>query len=38
MDMFDSLKAKIQDKNVRVVFPEGYDERILGAVVRLKAE
>lgn len=36
--MFDSLKAKIQDKNVRVVFPEGYDERILGAVVRLKAE
>ncbi|RPA63667.1 phosphate acetyltransferase [Aerococcus agrisoli] len=38
MDMFDSLKAKINGKKIRVVFPEGYDERILGAVVRLKAE
>ncbi|KAA9302101.1 MULTISPECIES: phosphate acetyltransferase [Aerococcus] len=38
MDMFESLKAKIQGKNVRIVFPEGAEERIQGAVVRLKED
>lgn len=38
MDMFESLKAKIQGKNVRIVFPEGAEERIQGAVVRLKQD
>ncbi len=36
--MFDSLKSKISGKNVRIVFPEAMDPRILGAVVRLKRE
>ena len=38
MELFDSLKAKISDKNIRVVFPEGTEPRILGAVVRLQSE
>lgn len=36
--MFDSLKSKIEGKNVRLVFPEATDARIMGAVVRLKRE
>lgn len=36
--MFDSLKSKIAGKNIRIVFPEATDSRILGAVVRLKRE
>lgn len=38
MELFDSLKQKIDGKNVRIVFPEATDERILGAVVRLEHE
>lgn len=38
MSLFQNLKDKIYGKNVRIVFPEGTDERILGAVVRLKAD
>lgn len=36
--MFDSLKSKISGKNIRIVFPEATDPRVLGAVVRLKRE
>lgn len=36
--MFDALKTKISGKDVRIVFPEAMDPRILGAVVRLKRE
>ena len=35
MDLFDSLKSKIQGKDLKIVFPEALDERILGAAVRL---
>ncbi|MCZ0717079.1 phosphate acetyltransferase [Aerococcus kribbianus] len=38
MTMFSDLSDKIKGKNLRIVFPEGYDERIQGAVVRLKSE
>lgn len=38
MSMFSDLSTKIKGKNLRIVFPEAYDERIQGAVVRLKAE
>lgn len=38
MDMFESLEAKIKGKKIKIVFPEGTEPRILGAVVRLKAE
>ncbi len=36
--MFESLKNKIVDKKVRLVFPEPTDSRVLGAAVRLKRE
>lgn len=35
LDLFDSLKSKIDNKNLRIVFPEPTDRRVLGAVVRL---
>ncbi|MDE1549029.1 phosphate acetyltransferase [Jeotgalibaca caeni] len=38
MEMFESLEAKIKGKKIKIVFPEGTEPRILGAVVRLKAE
>ncbi|MFD1432244.1 phosphate acetyltransferase [Lacticaseibacillus yichunensis] len=38
MDLFDSLKQKISGKNLRIVFPEGTDARIIGAAVRLAAD
>ena len=38
MDLFDGLKNKIEGKNVKVVFPEGNDERVVGAAVRLAAD
>ncbi|WP_079528409.1 phosphate acetyltransferase [Halobacillus hunanensis] len=37
-DLFDTLKAKIDGKGKKVVFPEGLDERILTAVGKLGAE
>lgn len=38
MSLEQSLKSKISGKNIRIVFPEALDPRILGAVVRLKRE
>lgn len=38
MDLFKLFKEKITGKNISVVFPEGNDERILSAAVRLKAD
>lgn len=38
MDLFDGLKEKINAKDIKIVFPEATDERILGAAVRLQAE
>lgn len=38
MGLFDTLAANIKGKNQRIVFPEGHDPRVLGAVVRLKKE
>ena len=38
MALFDDLKAKIKNENVRIVFPEATDVRIQGAAARLKAD
>ncbi len=38
LGLFDTLAANIKGKNQRIVFPEGHDPRVLGAVVRLKKE
>ncbi|GAK48493.1 phosphotransacetylase [Secundilactobacillus oryzae JCM 18671] len=38
MELFDSLKEKIKTKKQTLVFPEGEDERIVGATVRLAAD
>lgn len=38
MELFESLKQKINGKNLRIVFPEATDERILKAAVRLQHE
>lgn len=38
MELFDNLKFKIVRKGIKIVFPEATDPRILGAVIRLKAE
>ena len=38
MDLFESLKDKINGKHLRIVFPEGEDPRVLVAAVRLAAD
>lgn len=38
VELFDSLKFKIIRRNIKIVFPEATDSRILGAAARLKAE
>ena len=38
MELIESLSGKIKGKKVRIVFPEGSEPRILGAVVRLASE
>lgn len=38
MDLFASLQQKIQGKDIRIVFPEGTEPRIIGAAARLNAE
>lgn len=38
MDMFENLTAKIKGKEIKIVFPEGTEDRIQGAAVRLKSE
>lgn len=35
MNLIDKLKAKIENKNIKIVFPEGNDERVVKAAVRL---
>jgi len=37
-NLFTGLKEKVSASNVSIVFPEGLDERILGAVARLAAD
>lgn len=37
-DLFEGLKQKISGRNVKIVFPEGLDERILKAAGRLSSE
>src|SRR4051812_48797449 len=37
-DLFTGLKAKLSGKNIRIVFPEGLDERVLPAAARLAAD
>jgi phosphate acetyltransferase len=37
-DLFEGLKQKISGSNVKIVFPEGMDERILKAAGRLASE
>ncbi|CAM3598186.1 phosphate acetyltransferase [Cytobacillus oceanisediminis] len=37
-DLFSVLKEKVSGQNLRIVFPEGQDERILAAAGRLAAE
>ena len=38
MELFEELSSKIKGKGLKIVFPEGSEPRILGAVVRLKAD
>ena len=38
MDLFEGLKRKIKGKEIKVVFPEGNDIRIIGAAVRLASD
>ena len=38
VELIESLSSKIKGKKVRIVFPEGSEPRILGAVVRLASE
>lgn len=38
MDLFSGLAAKIKGQNKTIVFPEGEDERILGAAIRLQKD
>ena len=38
MDIFEGLKEKITGQNIKIVFPEGNDARVLGAATRLGAE
>lgn len=38
MSIFDDLKADVKNKNKRIIFPEGEDERIIKAAVRLKTD
>ena len=33
-DIWETLETRIKDKNITIVFPEGEDVRILGAVAR----
>ncbi|TWD99526.1 phosphate acetyltransferase [Neobacillus bataviensis] len=37
-DLFEGLKQKISGRNLRIVFPEGLDERIIRAASRLAEE
>lgn len=36
--LFGDLRGKIVGKNIKIVFPEGIDERVVRAAARLKFE
>lgn len=36
--LFGELRGKIVGKNIKIVFPEGNDERVVRAAARLKFE
>lgn len=38
MNLFENMKDEIRGKKIRMVFPEGWDSRILNAAARLTAE
>lgn len=38
MNIFEGLKSQISGKDVKIVFPEGNDFRVLGAAIRLAAD
>ena len=38
MELFEELSLKVQGKDVKIVFPEGDEPRIIGAAVRLLAD
>ena len=38
MDIFQNLADQLKGKNKTIVFPEGEDERVMGAAVRLQAD
>ena len=38
VELFDSLKFKVVRRNIKIVFPEATDPRILGAAARLKSD
>nr|WP_279311033.1 phosphate acetyltransferase [Latilactobacillus curvatus] len=38
VDLFESLKAKITNRQFKIVFPEGTEPRIIGAAARLNAD
>jgi phosphate acetyltransferase len=37
-DLFSAIKEKVSGQQIKIVFPEGLDERILTAVSRLASE
>lgn len=38
MNIIEDIKSKIKGKNVKIVFPEGEDKRVLGAAIKLKED
>lgn len=38
MNIVDSIREKVIGKNMKIVFPEGEDKRIIGAAIKLKNE
>ena len=38
MELFEELSLKVKGKDVKIVFPEGDEPRIIGAAVRLLAD
>ena len=38
MYLFDELKQKLENKQIKIVFPEGKDIRVLAACVDLQKE
>lgn len=37
-NLFENMKNQVNGKNIHIVFPEGYDERIVNAAIRLAEE